>query len=115
MVTTPGLTSPGAAASAYQALSKLNDGIGSGAGGLGRSGGQQSAGSDFGALVRDSISAVAQQAHQAETQSRAFANGKADLVNVVTAVAESEVALQTLVSVRDRVINAYEEILRMPI
>jgi len=33
----------------------------------------------------------------------------------VTAVAESETALQTLVAVRDRVISAYEEIMRMPI
>ncbi|OQW53584.1 flagellar hook-basal body complex protein FliE [Candidatus Raskinella chloraquaticus] len=106
------VTTPGAAASAYQALARLNDGV-SGSSPIGI--GNKPAGGDFASLVRDSIGAVAQQAHQAETQSRAFANGKADLVNVVTAVAESEVALETLVSVRDRVINAYEEILRMPI
>jgi flagellar hook-basal body complex protein FliE len=34
---------------------------------------------------------------------------------VVTAVAESEVAINALVSVRDKVINAYEEIMKMPI
>ena len=34
---------------------------------------------------------------------------------VVTAVAETEVALETMVSIRDRVISAYEEIMRMPI
>ena len=45
----------------------------------------------------------------------AFAAGKADVVDVVTAVAESEAALETLVAVRDRVIAAYEEIMRMPI
>ena len=39
----------------------------------------------------------------------------ADVVDVVTAVAESEAALNTLVAVRDRVIQAYEEIMRMPI
>ena len=106
------VTTPGAAAGAYQALARLNQGLSS-------SGpepiGGKPAGTDFASLVRDSIGTVAQQVHQAESQSRAFANGKADLVNVVTAVAESEVALETLVSVRDRVINAYEEILRMPI
>ena len=37
------------------------------------------------------------------------------LVEVITAVAESEAALETLVAVRDRVIAAYEEIMRMPI
>jgi flagellar hook-basal body complex protein FliE len=37
------------------------------------------------------------------------------LVDVVTAVAESEAALETLVAVRDKVIAAYEEIMRMPV
>jgi flagellar hook-basal body complex protein FliE len=44
-----------------------------------------------------------------------LAGGKSDLVDVVTAVAETEVAVETLVSVRDKVIAAYEEIFRMPI
>ena len=37
------------------------------------------------------------------------------MVDVVTAVAETEVALSTMVTVRDKVIAAYEEIMRMPI
>ena len=37
------------------------------------------------------------------------------MVDVVTAVAESELALETLVAVRDKVIAAYEEIMRMPV
>ncbi|CAN0606416.1 unnamed protein product [Ectocarpus sp. 12 AP-2014] len=41
--------------------------------------------------------------------------GRADVVDVVTAVAETEVLLETVVTVRDRVIQAYQEILRMPI
>ena len=45
----------------------------------------------------------------------AMASGKANVVDVVTAVAETEVAVGTLVSVRDRVIQSYEEIMRMPI
>ena len=48
-------------------------------------------------------------------QSQAAADGKANMVDVVTAVAESEVAIDTLVSVRDKVISAYEEIMKMPI
>ncbi len=44
-----------------------------------------------------------------------MASGKANIVDVVTAVAETEVAVETLVAVRDRVISAYEEIMRMPI
>jgi len=41
--------------------------------------------------------------------------GKANIVDVVTAVAETETAVQALVSVRDKMINAYEEIIRMQI
>ena len=44
-----------------------------------------------------------------------MAAGKANIVDVVTAVAETEVAIDALVSVRDKVIPAYEEIMRMPI
>jgi flagellar hook-basal body complex protein FliE len=45
----------------------------------------------------------------------AAAAGKANVIDVVTAVAETETAVQAMVSVRDKVIAAYEEIMRMPI
>jgi flagellar hook-basal body complex protein FliE len=41
--------------------------------------------------------------------------GKADAHSVVEALAATEVAVQTAVSVRDRVVEAYQEILRMPV
>jgi flagellar hook-basal body complex protein FliE len=41
--------------------------------------------------------------------------GNADINEVVTAVANAEVTLQTVVAVRDKVIAAYQDILRMPI
>jgi flagellar hook-basal body complex protein FliE len=44
-----------------------------------------------------------------------MASGKTNVIDVVTAVAETEVAVETMVAVRDRVISAYEEIMRMPI
>jgi flagellar hook-basal body complex protein FliE len=42
-------------------------------------------------------------------------SGKADLADVVTAVSNAEVTLQTVVAVRDRVVAAYLDILKMPI
>ena len=78
-------------------------------------GGQAVAGSNFSSLIQSAVSGVAQSGKAAETQAIAAASGKADIVDVVTAVAESEAALETLVAVRDRVIAAYEEIMRMPI
>jgi flagellar hook-basal body complex protein FliE len=52
---------------------------------------------------------------KSDGQAQAVANGKANMVDVVTAVAETETAVQTLVSVRDKVISAYEDILKMQI
>ena len=52
---------------------------------------------------------------KADAQTQAVAAGKANIVDVVTAVSETEVAVEALVSVRDKVIQAYEEIMRMPI
>jgi flagellar hook-basal body complex protein FliE len=40
--------------------------------------------------------------------------GKADLSDIVTAVSQAEATLQTVVAVRDRVIQAYQDIMRMP-
>ena len=68
------------------------------------------AGGEFGALLQGAVDGFAQSGRKAEAQALAAAAGKAD---VVTAVAESEAALETLVAVRDRVIAAYE--VRMPI
>jgi flagellar hook-basal body complex protein FliE len=72
-------------------------------------------GGDFSSLLQGAVDGVARSGKAAEAQAMAVANGKADIVDVVTAVAESEAALETLVAVRDRVIAAYEDIMRMPI
>ena len=39
---------------------------------------------------------------------------RADIGQVVTAVAEAEVTIQTIVAIRDKVIEAYKDIIRMP-
>lgn len=71
--------------------------------------------SGFGSLLTSALDSVAGPGRKAEAQAMAVAGGKADVVDVVTAVAESEAALETLVAVRDRVIAAYEDIMRMPV
>ena len=63
----------------------------------------------------DAINGLSKTTQNSDLQTHAAANGKANMVDVVTAVAESEVAIDTLVSVRDKVISAYEEIMKMPI
>lgn len=70
---------------------------------------------DFTSLIKDALKSTAATGAQADKQAAAAVAGKADIVDVVTAVAESEAAIETLVAVRDRVIAAYEDIMRMPI
>ena len=70
---------------------------------------------DFGNLVQEAIRQAGQTATVAEQQALAVAGGNADIVDVVTAIAAAETQLQTVIAVRDQVIQAYQEILRMPI
>lgn len=71
--------------------------------------------SEFAGLLQQTVDSVVETGKVAEAQAFEAAAGRADVVDVVTAVAETEVALETLVSIRDKVIAAYEEIMRMPI
>ena len=70
---------------------------------------------DFGSLVQEAIRQAGQSANAAEAQALAVASGQSDIVDVVTAIAAAETQLQTVIAVRDQVISAYQEILRMPI
>ena len=51
----------------------------------------------------------------AEEQVTAGLAGRADPQAVVEALAATEMAVQTAVAVRDKVVEAYQEILRMPV
>ncbi|RMF14984.1 MAG: hypothetical protein D6757_05390 [Alphaproteobacteria bacterium] len=65
------------------------------------------------------VEQIADQATEALAGSEAVSAkavaGKADLVDVVTAVSNAEMVLETVTTVRDRVIQAYQDIMRMPI
>lgn len=103
--------SAAAAANAYAALGRL----GTETGGTARLGEASVGGPSFGSILKDVVHAVTGAGAKADAQTQAVAMGKANMVDVVTAVAESETAIATLVSVRDKVIAAYEDILKMPI
>jgi flagellar hook-basal body complex protein FliE len=105
-------TPTAAAANAYAALSRLGSDTANIAKGLGVA---QGAGPDFSSVLKNVMDTVSQAAIKSDAQAQAVANGKANMVDVVTAVAETETAVQTLVSVRDKVISAYEDILKMQI
>lgn len=52
---------------------------------------------------------------KAEAMTAQAVAGDADVLEVVSAVSNAEMTLQTVVAVRDRVLGAYQEIMRMPI
>ncbi len=69
----------------------------------------------FADLVEHAGKSAIETGRKAEQLSAAAIAGKADPTDVVTAVTNAEVTLQTVLAVRDRVIQAYQDILRMPI
>ena len=105
------MASPITAANAYAKLARLAD---PGANPL-KAASSDSGGPSFGAMVKDAINSVVEAGRKSDGLAQGMAAGKANIVDVVTAVSETEVAVQTMVSVRDKVIQAYEEIMRMPI
>ena len=73
-----------------------------------------SAGDEFASLVKSAIDEAIKIGKKGERATISGINDHANLNKVVTAVAEAELTLQTVVAVRDKVLDAYREILRMP-
>jgi len=107
------MAAPISAISAYTAAAKL---ISEGQGGAaGAAAGQATGATSFASVLKEALASVNELGHKSDTQTRALVNGKSDMVNVVTAVSETEVAIDAVVAVRDKVIAAYEDIMKMPI
>jgi flagellar hook-basal body complex protein FliE len=73
------------------------------------------AGPSFSELLQDTAKGAIEVGKTGEQQSIAAVTKQAELADIITAVSNAEVTLQTVVAVRDRVIQAYQEIMRMPI
>jgi len=69
----------------------------------------------FADLMTDALSAARDSGLKAEGDATRALKGDVSLHEVVTSVTSAEVTLQTVVAMRDRVISAYNDILRMPI
>ena len=105
------MASPTVAANAYSALARMMES--GGAEKAGPTGG--GSGPSFSAVLKDAVGSVLEAGKKSDAQTMAMSSGKANVMDVVTAVAETDVAVSTLVSVRDRVIQSYEDIMKMPI
>ena len=88
---------PRAAADAYQ---RTDSGAGTGS---------------FGEALEHAVGDAIAQGHEADQQATAAVNGTGNITEVVTALARAELTLQSATAIRDRVVSAYQEIMRMPI
>lgn len=70
---------------------------------------------DFGRVFADVATQGVNALREAEAASLAGMNGQASVQQVVEAVMTAERTLQTAVAVRDKVVQAYQEISRMQI
>ena len=73
------------------------------------------AGGNFADLLAQNVQGVVDQGKVADQIALDMVSGKANVVGMVTALSETEMAIESMVTIRDRVISAYEEIMRMPI
>ncbi len=76
---------------------------------------QTTGGTSFMDMVGESLQSAAAKGYKSEAVAMQALSGKANLTDVVTAVTNAETALNTVVAIRDKVIGAYQDIIRMPI
>ncbi len=84
-----------------------------GAQGTAASGSAQGGG--FGATVQQAIEQAVQTGHTAEDQATQALKGGGNLTDVVVALSHASMTLQTATAIRDRVVQAYQDIMKMPI
>lgn len=101
------MINPAAAASAYANTAKAAGGLGGGE--------ETQKGASFGDIMKESAMDMMRTLRAGESASAKAITGEASLPEVVQAVTAAEVTLQTVVAVRDRLVSAYQEIMRMPI
>ncbi|ODT75459.1 MAG: flagellar hook-basal body complex protein FliE [Pelagibacterium sp. SCN 64-44] len=74
-----------------------------------------SSGGSFADILAQNVQDVVDQGKASDQMALDMISGKANVVDMVTALSETEMAIESMVTIRDRVISAYEEIMRMPI
>jgi flagellar hook-basal body complex protein FliE len=99
-----------AANAAYQTAARVG-----GASGAAALGPVHAPDGSFSDALASAVKSATETLHAGEAASAQGATGKGDIVQVVNAVTAAELTLQTVVAIRDRVISAYQDIMKMPI
>jgi flagellar hook-basal body complex protein FliE len=103
---------PAAAAAAYQSISQMGSSTATSAG---VSSAAETGAGGFGQFLSDAMKDSIETMKHGEKMAGAGMAGKADIVDVVNAVNQAEITLDTVVAVRDKVVSAYQSIMNMPI
>ncbi len=72
-------------------------------------------GGGFGAALQRAVEGAVEAGHAADAGGVRALSGQGGVTDVVLALSRAELALQTAVAVRDRVVSAYQDVMRMPI
>lgn len=107
------MITPLAVAKAYANVQKAAGAIEGSAGAA--AGGEAASTGGFGDILKSAMADTMKATKNAEAQMAAQVQGKAQLIDVVTAVSSAEQSLNTVMAIRDQVISAYQEIMRMPL
>lgn len=105
------LATPSVAANAYARVQSGAAGIGdatAGTEGVASGGG-------FGDTLARALDGVVQSGHVADAEAAKGMSGQGNLTDVVMAVSRAQLALQTTTAIRDRVVQAYQDIMKMSI
>lgn len=73
------------------------------------------AGGGFGGALARAVEGIVKTSNAAEGQAMQAIAGTGNITDMVATVAQAELALQTTMAIRDRVVQAYQEIMRMPL
>ncbi len=69
----------------------------------------------FGAAISNALQSVVDAGHDADAQSMQAIAGGGNLTDVVTAVSKAELSLQTTLAIRDKAVQAYQDVMRMAV
>ena len=73
------------------------------------------AGQDFSSFMKDATENSIETLKSGEAMGMKGITGNADLNDVVSAINSAESTLQLVTTIRDKMIQAYQEVMRMPI
>jgi flagellar hook-basal body complex protein FliE len=76
---------------------------------------QPGSGADFGNALRSAVDSALDTGHEAEAQSMKAITQGGNVTEVATALSRAELTLQTATAVRDRMLQAYQDIMRIQI